>query len=187
MHDLWNNDEILHNNHPGIKGEEIGQGQVHKQPNIYNKIIAYKIWCRKLLVSFSALEDYRFHAYSAISRPRKAASCQKSRRGGYRPEQAARITDKNLTINKGDRYGWDHDVLDMHHRQVEILDIAQRHSCQGKLIDDIRVRCLYFTNQEKNAQDLQSYCPRNVKTVAHCRQSLHISSKLPNHCSEEWH
>lgn len=38
MHDLRHHDEILSNYHPHIKGEEIGEGQIHEQPHIYIRL-----------------------------------------------------------------------------------------------------------------------------------------------------
>ena len=51
-------------------------------------------------------------------------------------------------------------------RQVEIFDIAHRHRCQRKLIDDIRMSSFRSINQHRQTSNLYRNDCSHIKTIA---------------------
>lgn len=143
------------------------------RPTSKYRLHLYRIWCRRLSISCAGLADCLFPACSVISRQWTAASCRISRTGWYRLPKGSRIVGMHLTTDKRRLYWEGHDVLDMHHCQVEILDVADCRSCKRQFVRNIRVGGLNSTQQHVRTQDLDGYHRWDVETISHRGKDLH--------------
>lgn len=67
-----------------------------------------------------------------------------------------------------------HDVLDMHHRQIEVFDVAHCHRRQGELAGHVGSNPLHPPQQGEQTEDLNGHCECGIEAVAKSGEHLAV-------------